>query len=315
MRVATMAEPTWMPVAAAAAAARSFTGAPASELQVPGLPDQVVAEAVMRLLVDEAIAPCLVNAPRGHEDAIGPERDLPVAHLAGEALALGDEARADAEAARRRLDEQEPELGHGLRVSDEEDRADDLAVLLGHPAALALRIEALDEPGGDLRHHRLESLVEAVLTRVQDGVAVDHPAHVPGLMRPEHVRGLRLRPCAEQALDRAHGLDQPILLGRRQGGEHRADLVARARVQRRKRVVATAGQGEEALAAIGLRAGALEQPPLLEGAHDPAQIAGIETELPPQRARGDGVLMRELVEDAPFGQGERTRQITFVQEA
>src|ERR1700719_1132152 len=142
MRVATMAEPTWMPVAAAAAAARSFTGAPASELQVPGLPDQVVAEAVMGLLVDEAIARSLVDAPRGHEDTIGPERDLPVARLAREALALGDGARADAEAARRRLDEQEPELGHGLRVGDEEDGADDLAVLLGHPAALALRIEA-----------------------------------------------------------------------------------------------------------------------------------------------------------------------------
>src|SRR6185369_2529494 len=146
MRVATMAEPTWMPVAAAAAAARSFTGAPPSELQVPGLPDQVVAEAVMRLLVDEAIARSLVDAPRRDEDTVGPERDLPIARLAREALALGDEARTDAEAARRRLDEQEPELGHGLRLRHEEDRADDLAVLLGHPAALALRIEALDEP-------------------------------------------------------------------------------------------------------------------------------------------------------------------------
>src|SRR6202795_2079200 len=146
MRVATMAEPTWMPVAAAAAAGRSFTGAPASELQFPGLPDQVVAEAVMGLVAHEAIARSLVDAPRGHENAIGPERDLPVARLAREALALGDEARADPEAARRRLDEQEPELGDRLRVRDEEDRADDLAVLLGHPAALALRIEALHEP-------------------------------------------------------------------------------------------------------------------------------------------------------------------------
>src|SRR4030095_9729437 len=115
MRVATMAEPTWMPVAAAAAAALRFTGAPASELQVPGLPDQVVAEAVMALLVHEAIARALVDAPRGHEDAIGPERNLPVARLAREALALGDEARADAEAARWRLHEQEHRLGHGRR--------------------------------------------------------------------------------------------------------------------------------------------------------------------------------------------------------
>src|SRR6185295_7663820 len=124
MRVATMAEPTWMPVAAAAAAAKSFTGAPTSELQVPGLPDQVLAEPVIRLRMHEAIAPGLVDAPRGHENTIGPERDLLVARLAREALALGDEARADAEAARRRLDEQEPELGHGLRLGDEEDRSD-----------------------------------------------------------------------------------------------------------------------------------------------------------------------------------------------
>ena len=97
--------------------------------------------------------------------------------------------------------------------------------------------------------------------------------------------------------------------------EHRADLVARARVQRRERVVAPAGQGEEALPAVGLRAGALEQPALLEAAQDAAQIARIEPELSPERARGDGVLMRELVEDAPLGQGERAGQIALVQEA
>jgi hypothetical protein len=43
-----------------------------------------MAEAVVALLVDEAEAGFLVDVAGGEEDAVGPQRDLPVPGLAGE---------------------------------------------------------------------------------------------------------------------------------------------------------------------------------------------------------------------------------------
>src|SRR5260370_66996 len=155
--------------------------------------DGVVAEAPVRLLVDQAEAGGLVDAPGGAQHAVGPQRELPVAGVPREAHALVHEARADAEPARLRLDQQQPQLGDGLRVLDEEHGADDLAVLLRDPAALPPRVVVLDERRHDARDQRLEALVPAVLLRVQRAVAVDEPAHVARLVGPEHVRSLLFR--------------------------------------------------------------------------------------------------------------------------
>src|SRR5262245_24481657 len=134
-----------MPVAAAAAAGRNLTRSRrVSQLQLPGLADQVVTEAMVALLVNQPEPRGLVDAPRRHEHAVGPERHLAVAHLPREAHALGAEARADTETARAGLDEQETQLAHGLGALHEEHRPDDLAVLLGDPAPLPLRVVALD---------------------------------------------------------------------------------------------------------------------------------------------------------------------------
>jgi hypothetical protein len=73
--------------------------------------------------VDEPEAGGGVDPARGDQDALGPEGDLPVARLPGEADALLDEPRADAEPARPRVDREQPQLGHRLRLPDEEHRA------------------------------------------------------------------------------------------------------------------------------------------------------------------------------------------------
>ena len=171
----------------------AFRRARSGELELPGFADQGVAEADVRLARDEAIAGLRVDAARRQQHAVGPQDDAPVAGGAGEALALVDEARADAEAARRRLDQQQAQLrravddGAAAVVArlDEEDAADVDAVALGDPARFALGVEAVDEVGGDPRDQRFEADVPAVFGGVEAAVTIDRPADVARLRRPE----------------------------------------------------------------------------------------------------------------------------------
>src|SRR3954463_16356702 len=79
----------------------------------PRLPDEVAPEAVVRLGGDELEAGALVEAARGDEDVIGPQRHPRVARAAREAQALVDQARPDAHAAGARIDEQQAQLRRG----------------------------------------------------------------------------------------------------------------------------------------------------------------------------------------------------------
>src|SRR6266446_525292 len=78
-----------------------------SQLQVPGLAHQALAEARVRLAVDELEARSLVDAAGGGEHAVSPERDLAVAGRARKSYAFVDQPRADAEPARSRFHQQE----------------------------------------------------------------------------------------------------------------------------------------------------------------------------------------------------------------
>ena len=118
-----------------------------------------MAEAVVCLFVDEAEAGGLVDAPRRVQHAVGPERDLAIAHLPAEADAFVHQPRADAQPARFRIDEQQAQLGDRIRIANEEDGADVFPVLFGDPATLPLRIEAPEELGSDLGDERFELLV------------------------------------------------------------------------------------------------------------------------------------------------------------
>src|SRR5581483_7966614 len=143
------------------------------------------AEAMASPVARHAKARLAIQTPSRVELTVRPERNAPVACLPGKGDAFGHQARADPEATRRRLDEKETQLGDGLRLFDEEHRSDDFTAAFGHPAALALRIEVLDERRHDRRDQRLEPFVVAVFVRIENAVAMNHPAHIARPVRPE----------------------------------------------------------------------------------------------------------------------------------
>ena len=143
-----------------------------------------------------------------------PEGNLAVASVAGKARAFTDQTAADAEPTRGRLNQQQAQLGYGLRLLHKKNRAGDLAVFLGDPTAFPFRVIILDELGDNFSHEGFEALIPSILLRIEHTVAVHHPAHVAGLMRPKNVRrpGFRRGPRAQQALDGMHGSNQLALL-------------------------------------------------------------------------------------------------------
>ena len=104
-----------------------------------------------------------------------------------------------------------------------------------------MRVEALDEVGADARDQRLEARVPAVLVGVEAAVALDDPADVAGLRRPQQPGRGAARPLAEERFDRRGGLDEAPLLAVGQGGEQRRGVglalrgrAARTRAGRRR---------------------------------------------------------------------------------
>ena len=132
----------------------------------------------MTFAFDELEARALVDAAGCDEDVVCPEHQLAIARRPRETEALVHESRADTEASRPRLDEEEPELRDRLCLLDAEHAPGALAVDLRDPAALALGIEVCDELRDNVGHQRFERLVPAVLLRIERAVALDDPAHV-----------------------------------------------------------------------------------------------------------------------------------------
>src|SRR3984893_2056618 len=126
--------------------------------------------------------------PGGVQDRLRPQSDLLIAGLSRKAGTLVDQAIADAQSARRRFHQQQPKPRDFLGFANQKNGTDYAAVFLGHPAALALGIELLDKLCGDLRYYPLEALVPSIILRVQRPMAMNNPAHVPRLVRPQKIR-------------------------------------------------------------------------------------------------------------------------------
>ena len=112
---------------------------------------------------------------------------------------------------------------------------------------------------------------------------------------------------AEQALDRAHRLDDAAA-GRRRGSgpSMRCDrAVARARSSGAKAARPRAREAQQALARVGGRRRPRDQAAGFEAAEDAAQIAGVEAEVAAEVGGGRRVAVGELVEHAHLGQRER----------
>src|SRR4051794_17101297 len=72
-------------------APQALRGWVSSQVEDPGFSDQIVPETVVRLARDQPIAGCRVDAARGQQVAVGPQRDAAIAGVAREALAFFDQ--------------------------------------------------------------------------------------------------------------------------------------------------------------------------------------------------------------------------------
>src|ERR1700735_209520 len=84
-----------------------------SQIERPGLPDEVMAERMVRRFVDKLKPGRLIDAPRGHQDVVGPQGELPVAKPARPGDAGANQRAPDAGPAGAWLDIEQPGLGHG----------------------------------------------------------------------------------------------------------------------------------------------------------------------------------------------------------
>src|SRR5262249_14282925 len=104
-----------------------------------------------------------------------------------ETQARAHEARAQPQAARLRMDDQQPQFRNRRGFPDEKDRTHDLSILLGNPGALALFVEIAGELRDDVRDQRLEGPVVAEFARVELAVELHHASEVagPGTAEPK----------------------------------------------------------------------------------------------------------------------------------
>src|SRR5258708_2990843 len=148
-----------------------------SKLQIPGLADEIDAKAVMLLFLHPLESGARVDAARGDQDALGPQRDRAVAAVFCEADALLDQRTADTEPARFFFHQQQAQFRDLVGSLDQEDRADRLAAHFGNPAVLAPGIEVAAELRGGLGDQPFKTHVPAIFLRIERAAPRHHPAN------------------------------------------------------------------------------------------------------------------------------------------
>ncbi len=124
-----------------------------------------------------------------------------------------------------------------------------------------------------------------------------------------------MEPLAQQAPDRAHGRDKASLFVVGQSSEYCGHLLLRADFKFTENLMPFSGQGQARPPGVGRARGPFNEILPLEALEHPAQISLIEFQLPGQLGRGRPVAVRDLVQHASLGQGERALQQAFVQNA
>ena len=246
---------------------------------------------------------------------MGPERHAAIATLTGEPHALVRQPGAEAAPARDRIDQQQSQAGDRVGVLDQKHASDVLAVHVGDPAAVVVRVVLADEVGDDLRAQALEVLRPAIFLRIELAVAGDHPAEIAGLRFAQDDVALRCSLRRHHGLDRAHRGDEIILLGRGQPAEQGADLLHGPRFERIEGLASARCQRQDALPTIVGRDVLADQPALVEPAQDAAEVAGIEAEIATDLGRGGAAALPDLVQHARLGQRERAVEPAVLQHA
>ncbi len=120
---------------------------------------------------------------------------------------------------------------------------------------------------------------------------------------------------AQNAFDRAHRTEQPPPLRGFQPIEQRAHLVGRTLVEVARRLAPGVGQRHDLPAAVGGGPGAGEQSGRLELAEQPAEVARVEVERPPQVDHLGRIGLRDLEDHPSFGQAVRGVQQPLAEHA
>src|SRR5271170_2643462 len=192
-------------------------------------------ERMMRAFLREDKPSGLVDAARGDEDVVGPQRDLGVAEFTCTPYARIDQLAPDPEAARVRLDIEQPELARcGIVALRQEHRADDRAVSLGDPGVFLPVVEMGDEFGENFADQPLEGPVPAVFPGVQEHLAVRDEAEIAGRGLAKSNAAVERSLSAENGPDLAHGGDETRAGVRFDLAENRFYLVPRAPIERRE---------------------------------------------------------------------------------
>src|SRR6516225_811593 len=167
----------------------------------------------MRLFANQVEPGSLINATRGDQYIVCPQRNRAIAGSAGETDTFINEPATNTQPSGSRLDIEQAQLGDLFAVLDQQHRADDCAVTLGNPTTLSPAVEIFDEGRSDLCNQCLEGLVPAIFLGIEHTVPMDDPTHVAWLMRSQDIgRRAGFLAASEQILDRRERRSQAILI-------------------------------------------------------------------------------------------------------
>ena len=166
---------------------------PEPQIELVGLTDELDAEAVVWLLLDQVEAVAEVDTASSGERMIGPQLHTPVARRFGKLERRAHQARADVSTAGARVDEQDPQPGClWIVAAHAEDAAGSLAAELGDPGRVVFIAGFACVVGHDPGHERLEAGIPAELGGVHLTVGHHHPAEIARLSERADERGRRV---------------------------------------------------------------------------------------------------------------------------
>ncbi len=272
-----------------------------------------MAETVVPVLVVQGEAGPLVDPPGAGQDVVGPQGDVGVPGLTGEAEHLLDQPRADAEPAGPRFHQQQPQPRGGGVLAHAEHAAGRRAIDLSDPGRLGGRIPVVHVVGDDPGDEGLIGVIPAVLRRVQRPVALYHPAHVARLRGAEQVAPGPRR-VGQRLLDHPHGVEHLAPAVVADGRQHVASLLGGPGVQAGHHGAAGPGQPDDLAARVGGGALPADEAVGLEPGQDAAQVARVDVGHPAQVRHLAGVPLRQLEQQPGLGQRVRRIQVFAAQQ-
>ena len=245
------------------------------------------AEAALRNALHADEPGLLIDAARRGQLGLRPERQLLVAGAPREADALVDEALAEAEPARARLDEEQSQLRDRLRLADDEapSRRSRRRVRRSSSARPTDRSGRGSRRRCARRAPRIRRCSPTRARRARRAGGRPSPCRPAGAGAAGRAPGAaagapssRSMSCMAETTFRCAGADS---------GPSMSPTSRRARLSSGANAVRPArGQPQHAPARIVARGGAAEQPARFEAAQDAAQIARVEPEVAAELGRG-----------------------------